>query len=390
MDESFQYPWYFESNNMFEAWDISQGEHITVAVADTCIDIHHVMLAEKALYADDNTCNYKIKKDYAELSDIFQTIKNMQDTKSNLDLLTKKFAKIYPNYIHGTAMASLIVGSLSILKKDPFVSLPQEYGDKICVAGIAPKSKIIGLEGVNVGSLEKGFTIVKEKTAESKPLFKDKKRIQVVLINLSGGEKAKDEEDFSLMASSWKDFARRVCTDQENTLIISAVGNDRLELTKNSQKQGVLPAVIKPPKICHGKDPILRVGATNFYLQGDKVDKYKNSNYGAEFVEILAPGAGIPIATPKNYSSIASGTSEATAITTGIAALLANCRPFTTAEAIKNAILQHATHYDHLKSYVLNGNVINAKNSLKHFCFNIENTKENNNLYKTYHSQEIF
>ncbi len=239
-----------------------------------------------------------------------------------------------------------------------------EFADQsksISVSGIATESQIKGIEGVSISSIEDGFTKVSLKSKVSnKPLFIEQNPSKIYLISISGGQ----EYSTTDIVSQWQDFIKRTCLN-DNVLIIAAVGNDGQELTKGN---GVLPAILQALKSCKGNDNILRVGATNYFEQEKNLNIYRNSNFGAGFVEILAPGAGISILTPKNGAKIGSGTSEATAIVSGTAAQLVSCMPSASAQLIKKAILNNSNHYPHLSKYVLDGTILNIEKVVSSFC----------------------
>lgn len=150
-------------------------------------------------------------------------------------------------------------------------------------------------------------------------------------------------------------------------LIIAAVGNDGKELTKEN---GVLPAILPPPK--GTRDPIIRVGAVTKYNSKTQPQIYMGrntgSNWGKNFVDIMSPGQSISVLMPSANATIANGTSEATAIVTGAAALIASCNPSATADDIRKAILDNADRFQHLSEKVKEGRVLNIYQAVEKYC----------------------
>jgi hypothetical protein len=142
------------------------------------------------------------------------------------------------------------------------------------------------------------------------------------LINVSGGQK--------IEAGGADDFlekAVRLCQER-GVLLVAAAGNDGCDCL---HAPAALPAV-------------LAVGAVD-----GEGRPLPSSNWGAAYLEngILAPGAGILGARPGGGTSRASGTSFATPIVTGVAALLLSLqlargeRPDPV--AVKRALLESAS-----------------------------------------------
>lgn len=94
----------------------------------------------------------------------------------------------------------------------------------------------------------------------------------------------------------------------------------------------------------------------------------RGSNYGKDCVDILAPGEKIPILDSQKVT-LANGTSDATAIVTGAAVLLASCKPWATANEIRETILHHADkHPKALGNQVDQGRVLNIYRAASNFC----------------------
>ena len=132
-------------------------------------------------------------------------------------------------------------------------------------------------------------------------------------------------------------------------LFCCAAGNDR----QNLDVTPCYPA-------CYGLANIISVAAS------DPNDKLAEdfSNYGAKSVHVAAPGCGIFSTFPENNYAGISGTSMATPMVSGIAALLKSAFPNATSMDLKEAILGGVDVVDSLKGKVTTGGRVNAYNSL--------------------------
>lgn len=141
------------------------------------------------------------------------------------------------------------------------------------------------------------------------------------IINVSGGERAPRGDADPILAR-----ALNLC-DENNVLVVAAAGNDGCDCVH-------VPAAVAPA---------LAVGAMD--QAGRPVE---SSNFGAEFRRngVLAPGEAIPGAVPGGGIAPATGSSFATPIVSGLAALLMSIQKRETgsldARAVREAILDSA------------------------------------------------
>ena len=82
----------------------------------------------------------------------------------------------------------------------------------------------------------------------------------------------------------------------------------------------------------------IEVGASGWEKNEDAVAPF--SNYGQQGVDVFAPGMYIYSTTPDNNYQIAQGTSMASPVVAGIAAVIRSHYPALTAQQVKNVILQ--------------------------------------------------
>ena len=88
----------------------------------------------------------------------------------------------------------------------------------------------------------------------------------------------------------------------------------------------------------------IEVGASGWQKNEDAVAPF--SNYGQNGVDVFAPGMYIYSTTPDNNYQIAQGTSMASPVVAGVAAVIRSHYPALTAQQVKNVILQSSIKSD--------------------------------------------
>ncbi|MEK6627449.1 MAG: S8 family peptidase [Bdellovibrionota bacterium] len=121
-------------------------------------------------------------------------------------------------------------------------------------------------------------------------------KMQARIINYSGGGGSRYAPEYQAIAEAAK----------KNTLLVAAAGNNN----SNTDNQQYYPAN-------YALDNIISVAATD---NSGELESF--SNYGHNSIDIAAPGKLIYSTLPKNTYGIMSGTSQATAYVTGVAASL--------------------------------------------------------------------
>lgn len=260
-------------------------------------------------------------------------------TKDGSPYPVKTYGEAY--YIHGTAMASVISSRNNIYGIYPF----SEIASRRVVPDPLQDSWQSAVSAANLIDTSPGI----EK-----------------IINVSGGNKGLDS------ASSWSDLLSRIGKNNKN-IIVAAVGNDGADIRKLDPSLRIWPAAYHPAsKINKKNDPVIRVAALAQYKKGEVPVLHgggiTGSRYGSDWVDIAAPGQNINYLTPYNTVSVGSGTSEATAIVSGVLAAMASCNPRVTAQELKKTLLDTADTYTSLTDKVTGGKVLNAEKAIKSFC----------------------
>jgi len=160
------------------------------------------------------------------------------------------------------------------------------------------------------------------------------------IINYSGGGPEFSEKEYLAIKRA----------ESEGVLFISAAGNEHsnTDLVENYY----YPSAYRLSNI-------ISVAATDI-----NNNLLQSSNWGKNKVDVAAPGAHIYSTLPGNRYGYMSGTSQATAFVTGLAALLLSHNPNLTHQEVKNIILNTVDTFPQLKNRVATGGRINAFKAL--------------------------
>ncbi len=162
------------------------------------------------------------------------------------------------------------------------------------------------------------------------------------VINYSGGGPSASEEEEAAL--------RRA--ENRGILVVTAAGNE------HSNTDVLANAYY--PSAYHLRN-IISVAAVN--ASGSLLSA---SNYGVRSVDVAAPGDHITSTLPDNSFGVLTGTSQATAFVTGLAALMLSKNPSLQPEEIKRLILEYVTRVPALTNVIASGGIINVAETLRH------------------------
>lgn len=154
---------------------------------------------------------------------------------------------------------------------------------------------------------------------------------QIPILNLSGG-------------GTYDNYEMEIAIQNYPGLFVCSAGNDSLDTEVNPH----YPSNYR-------FDNLISVAATTQY---DVLSSF--SNYGAETVDLAAPGSWIYNTVPGNSYANKSGTSMAAPAVAGVAALIKSIRSDFTAAKIKNCILQGVDKLDSLEGLCVTEGRLNA------------------------------
>ncbi|WP_417784569.1 S8 family serine peptidase [Tenacibaculum sp.] len=151
------------------------------------------------------------------------------------------------------------------------------------------------------------------------------------VINMSFGK------EFSLH-TEWV-FDAFKYAEKHNVLIVSSCGNSKYNLT-NYNDYYPNDNINNGKEVC---DNFILVGGITNNLS--KKILYRHSNYGSIDVDVFAPADDIYTTTPNNGYKLDSGTSLASAITSGVAGLIYSYYPNLTASQVKHILMNSGLEY---------------------------------------------
>jgi thermitase len=348
--------------NAYEAWKTTQGsKDIVVAVVDTGIDLNHPSLTsnlwtnpgESGLDQNGrNKATNKVDDDADGLVDNVHGWDFVQESDVNSDY-----------HGHGTHVAGIIAATVDM---------------KAGRGGVAPRVKVSGYTYyVSDGNVDKNPTAKKlmaqglsrsealNNHAMSKLNAENTKKalVQAIkdgaqIINYSGGGSNPDDEEKAAIELAGK----------KGILVIVAAGNERSDMDQPGRDYYPcnynLPNIICVGNIdSHGQIP-------------------SSSNKGIKYVHVFAPGQDIFSTLPGGQFGPMTGTSQATAFVSGVAALILSQDPSLTPKQVKNLIMNTVDKVDSLKHDCLSQGKVNAAAALagikdpNNYLFNEEQIKK--------------
>lgn len=286
------------------AWSTTTGDDdIIVAVLDSGVDYNHIDLQHNIWVRAENIKQYE-DSELGSIEDVhgYNAVDNTGDPMDENG--------------HGTHCAG-IIGA--------------EGGNEIGISGVNWKVKIMPLKFMNAS----GFGTSKS-AIEAINYVIDRKRagVNVRIISASWGTK--------LRSRALEDVIRKAY--EEGILFVAASGNDSLSTD-------LLPQYPASYKLGN----VISVAALN---RQDELASF--SNYGVKSVHIAAPGANILSTWLGNEYEEHSGTSMATPMVSGIAALVLSKRPDLSVEELRSILLNSVDKLPSLNGKVATGGRINA------------------------------
>ena len=300
-DEYSNLQWQMNILHMTDAWNVTEGSSdVVVAVIDSGVDIYHEDLKHAIWLNEDEIANNGIDDDNNGYIDDIHGWDFVLDTNS-----------MDNRGPHGTMVSGLIAA-----KKD----------NGIGIAGIAPNVKIMPLniansDGLTV-SVDGGLLAVKYAVDNG---------ADIINLSFGGYESNQYYEDVVQYAYD------------NNVLVIAATGNDGIDLAYYP---------FAPACVDLSNNSVIGVAATG----PANILSYFSNYGGGTCTDVSAPGENLALAVPSNYGyySSNSGTSFASPLVAGVAALIKSEHPDWNVEEIKHVILNNTTNIDGINSLYAN------------------------------------
>ncbi len=314
-DPAIHKKWGLQKSDALNAWQLTTGSReIVVAIVDTGIDVNHPDI-QKNLWRNPGESGLDANGKDKATNGIDDDKNGYVDDVHGWNFVHNNH-NLKDNHGHGTHIAG-IVGA--------------EGGNSYGVTGVAPKVSLMILKYFDPNSASgnlvntiKAFNYAVEMNAN--------------IINYSGGG----------LEYSHKEFLAVKRAEQKGILFVAAAGNEKT----NSDFNKYYPAD-------YDLDNIISVTALNPTLR-----VLSSSNYGVRTVDIAAPGENIYSTLPDKSFGPMTGTSQATAFVSGVAALLmAHNREFD-AKAVRKYILRTGDNLDWLKNKTRTSKKLNVYRSL--------------------------
>ncbi len=327
--------WGILKTNSHKAWEVSQGnKEIIVAVIDTGADISHKGIRDNLWTNQGETGKDKLGLN-KENNNIDDDGNGYIDDVHGFSFVQNNGTNLSDNHSHGTHIAGIIGArgtkagesrgvcpnvSLMILKYyDPKVPNTNNLKNTVDSIKYAVKMK----DQLDKQAKEKGTPGIS------------------MIINYSGGgtEFSQEEHDAVKLAG------------EHGILFVAAAGNEH----SNSDEKGkhYYPAD-------YGLTNIISVTAVN----KSETTVLPSSNYGVRSVDLAAPGENIYSTVPGGGYNLMTGTSQATAFVTGVAALVWGHNRELNASDVKKYIIKTGDEYPTLLSKTGSAKLLNSFKAL--------------------------
>jgi subtilisin family serine protease len=163
----------------------------------------------------------------------------------------------------------------------------------------------------------------------------------VDVINYSGGGPEASVEELRALKLA----------EKKGILVIAAAGNERSNI--DDKRHAYYPA-------SYGLSNIITVGAHD-----DNLNIIPSSNFGKNSVDIAAPGYRIRSSIPGHAAGYMTGTSQATAFVTGVAAMIRSKYPSMKFDQIKNIILSSSLKVKNFEGKILGAGKLDAGRAIE-------------------------
>jgi subtilisin family serine protease len=319
-DTFFQNQWYLKKIKAIRAWDKKrETPEITIAIIDSGIQINHPDLKDNIWRNQGEVQGNGIDEDGNGFTDDV----NGWDFVNNISDPNPKFKAGFTEsgVIHGTIVAGVAAG----------------YGNNgVGITGVTWQAKLMSLKVLDDKGVGDTRNVVKAID------YAIKNKADIINLSFTG---------FSYSQALY-DAIRRAY--DAGIFITAAAGNDEGQGSGvNIDERPIYPACYDGSS---GENMVIGVSAT------DSIDqKAKFSSYGSICVDIASPGVSIfsttvfapQYATPvfslnKKYDGFWSGTSMATPMVSGAAALVMSANPRLGTKGVKDILLQYADDINRL------------------------------------------
>ncbi len=305
--------WGLKAIDLTDAWKVSTGAGVIVAISDTGVSATHKQLKSQ-MWMNPGETGLDAKGHSKATNGVDDDGDGYVDDVYGWNFVTKKGGGV-DNHYHGTHVAGTIAATVSQ-----------------SMAGIAPGARIM-----DVSFLDKNGSGTDVNGAKSLIFAADH---GAKIINCSWGGTTKN----ALLEQAIQ-YAER-----KGVLVIAAAGN---EATNNDQTT-FYPSGYSPANI-------VSVGATSD--EAGMVASF--SNYGQNSVDLAAPGESIYSLAPNNGHATLSGTSMATPHVSGVAALVLAAHPQYSAAQVKRALMS-VVAVSGWKKKCVSGGMLNAELAVTH------------------------
>ena len=334
-DPFMQNKWGLEKTSARKAWEVSQGsKEIIVAVIDTGIDQNHRDLAGslwvnpgESGVADSDSCHKASKPLLVAGCD--KSNNGIDDDSNGFVDDVHGWDFVYndnhmtDNHGHGTHIAGIIAAN------------GQGADGQAGVRGVAPNVSLMILKYYDPKA--PGSNNLKNTIQSIRYAIK----MHANIINYSGGGTDYSAEEFAAVKDA----------EKAGILFVAAAGNER----SNSDEVGkhYYPAD-------YDLQNLISVTAVN----REETKVLSSSNYGVRTVDLAAPGENIFSTLPNNSYGVMTGTSQATAFVTGVAALVESVNRDFTFLDVKKYILRTGDEYATLLSKTGTAKLLNSYRAL--------------------------